>query len=104
MNCRAMNRKVELSKELRNEISRINKIWIDLLTRYSSSGPYLFGDFSIADCMFAPVVFRFNTYGIAVSDISKNYMITMLDHSDMQRWLEEGKEEKETIEIDEAGM
>jgi glutathione S-transferase len=104
MNCREMNRKVEISKELQKEISRINKIWTDLLFRYSSSGPYLFGDFSIADCMFAPVVFRFNTYDIAASDISKNYMIAMLDHSDMQRWLEDGKQEKETIEIDEAGM
>lgn len=104
MNCRALNRKVEISTELQNEISRIDKIWKDLLTSYSSIGPYLFGELSIADCMFAPVVFRFNTYNIAVSDISKNYMLTMLEQPDMKKWLEDGSQEKETIDIDEAGI
>jgi glutathione S-transferase len=104
MNCRAVNRRIDINEELQKEISRIDTIWKDLLTRYSSVGPYLFGEFSIADCMFAPLVFRFNTYDIAISDVSRNYMQTMLDHSDMQRWLEDGRQEKEKIEIEETGM
>ena len=49
------------------QIERIKSAWTDALTEYGANGGFLFGRFSIADCMYAPVVSRFRTYGIALS-------------------------------------
>ncbi len=103
MNCRAANRNVPLSRELREDISRIDAIWSSMRNKYSSKGSWLFGEFSIADCMFAPVVFRFNTYQPDISEISQRYMETMLDHPKMQLWLKQACAEKETIAYAEVG-
>jgi glutathione S-transferase len=103
MNCRAVNRKLPISADLQKEISRIDSIWTDLRAQNSNQGPWLFGDFSIADCMFAPVVFRFATYNVAVSEGSRKYMASVLAHPKIQLWLEQAKEELETIESEEAG-
>lgn len=78
MNCRATGRQVPLGAALNREIARIEQIWSTNREAYSASGPWLFGEFSIADCMFAPVVFRFNTYGIKVSDCASRYMELVL--------------------------
>ncbi len=104
MNCRAINRSVPITADLQEDISRIDTLWTDLRAKHANDGPWLFGEFSIADCMYAPVVFRFNTYNVAVSESSKNYMQTVLDNPKIQVWLEQAKEEVEIIESDEAGM
>lgn len=104
MNCRALNRKVPMNEPLQKDISRIDSLWSGLRKKYSGNGPYLFGEFSIADCMFAPVVFRFNTYNVAVSENSLEYMKNMLDHPKVGDWLEAAKKELETIENEEVGM
>lgn len=104
MNCRAVNRRVEISPDLQKDISRIDTIWTEMRSKYANDGPWLFGDFSIADCMFAPVVFRFATYKVAVSPESKEYMENMLNHPKMKSWLEQAKKEVEVIEEDEAGV
>ena len=103
MNCRALNRSVPISADLQKEISRIDSIWTGLRTQHSNQGPWLFGDFSIVDCMFAPVVFRFATYKVAVSESSRKYMATVLANPKIQLWLEQAKEEEETIDSEEAG-
>jgi glutathione S-transferase len=104
MNCRAVDRNVTISTELDKEIRRIDSLWSGLREKYSSFGPWLFGEFSIADCMFAPVVFRFATYNVAVSEISKAYMKNLLVHPKIQLWLEQAKAEIETIESEEVGQ
>ncbi len=104
MNCRASNRSVPISNDLRKEILRIDDLWSGLTEKNSKSGPWLFGEFSIADCMFAPVVFRFSTYNVAVSDNSKKYMANVFTNSAIQHWLEQTKNEIETIDIDEVGI
>ena len=104
MNCRAKDRTVSISEDLRKEISRIDSIWSDLRSKYSNNGPWLFGQFSIADCMFAPVVFRFSTYNVAVSESSQRYLETLLTHPKVQLWLEQAKNEVETIDSDEIGI
>ena len=48
---------------VQRDINRINAIWADCRTRFGEGGPFLFGAFSIADAMYAPVVSRFITYG-----------------------------------------
>lgn len=104
MNCRATNRNVPMTDDLHKEISRIDSIWTGLRAQNSNQGPWLFGEFSIADCMFAPVVFRFATYNVAVSDSSRQYMESVLENPKIKLWLEQAQKEVETIESEEVGM
>src|ERR1700743_1041723 len=68
---------IELSADARANIARIEQIWIECRERFKASGPFLFGAFSAADAMFAPVVHRFRTYAVAVSDETQRYMDAM---------------------------
>ncbi len=104
MNCRAIDRKVPMTAELKKEISRIDILWTSLRSKHAALGPWLFGEFSIADCMFAPVVFRFTTYNVPVSENSSEYMKHVLSNQKVQQWLKQAKKEMETIEIAEVGM
>ena len=101
MNCRAMGRKVALPDELTEEIDRVISIWSDCNHRYG--GEWLFGTFSIADAMFAPVVLRFRTYGINLPDSAKVYANRVLESMAMQEWLAAAETEIEVIEHDEIG-
>ncbi|MDE8342666.1 MAG: glutathione S-transferase family protein [Acidocella sp.] len=72
MNLGRMALKRELSTEVNADISRIERIWGDSLTK--SAGPYLFGASpTIPDIMFAPVVSRFLTYDVTLNSISTAY-------------------------------
>lgn len=103
MNCRASGRRVEIASGLKTEIDRIDAMWRGLRERYAEHGPWLFGEFSIADCMFAPVVSRFHTYGIAVSSPCAAYMEQVLGMREMQLWYEEAAQENETLAMSEVG-
>jgi glutathione S-transferase len=103
MNCRAMGRRVELTDTLRQEIARIDRIWSGYRQRYAAAGPWLFGQFSIADCMFAPVAFRFRTYGIELSQQAAGYMQHLLDADALRQWMTQAEAEPETIEAEEVG-
>ncbi|ETX12350.1 glutathione S-transferase [Marinomonas ushuaiensis DSM 15871] len=102
MNCRA-KRHLELSEKALKEIQTLDGIWSRLRTENASNGAYLFGEFSLADVFFAPVIFRFTTYKVAVSDTAQAYMANMLAHPSMQEWLEDALAETEIIDADEAG-
>lgn len=103
MNCRAAGRRVDMTPDLKKDIARIDNLWSDSREEYSASGPWLFGTFSIADCMFAPVVFRFNTYSPEVSATSRKYMKHVLSHPNVMQWLEQAVKEPEVIESSEVG-
>jgi len=100
MNCRA-TRKVHIDEDTTKDILRIDGMWQDALNRHD--GDWLFGEFSIADCMFAPIASRFATYQIEVSDTSQGYIDRLLTLPSMRRWYEAALEEKEVIGEDEAG-
>jgi glutathione S-transferase len=104
MNCRAMGRKVHLPDELTHDIDRIIAIWSDCHRRYSSDGDWLFGKFSIADAMFAPVVLRFRTYGINVPDSADFYPQRLLKSRAMQEWLAAAESEIDVIDGEETGQ
>lgn len=61
-------------------------------------GEFLFGGFSIADAMYAPVVLRFKSYGIDVGDIEAEYMESMLSLPSLQAWISGALAEEEIIE------
>ncbi len=102
MNIRA-KRQVSLSAAAHSDIRRIDDIWSDCRQQYGGSGVWLFGDFSIADCMFAPVVMRFLTYGADLYETSRAYMETVLENGSVQQWMIAAKAETEVIGADEAG-
>jgi glutathione S-transferase len=71
------------------DIARIREIWRDCRKRYGSGGPFLFGPFSLADAMYAPVVFRFQSYGVALDEECSAYQRAMLALPAMQQWAAE---------------
>jgi glutathione S-transferase len=81
----------DLKPETRDQIDRIIIAWEDALA--ASGGPFLFGEFSIADCMYAPVVSRFSTYGVDVPERSKAYMEKIWALPAMQTWLKASQKE-----------
>jgi len=103
MNARASGRRTEITPALRRDIARIDELWQDCRRQHSSTGPWLFGDYSLADAMYAPVVLRFRTYGAEVSADAQHYMATVVGDPPMQEWLAAAKAEPWTIAADEAG-
>jgi glutathione S-transferase len=79
-------RSVTLSDDARANVKRIQELWADCRARHEARGPYLFGAFSIADAMYAPVVTRFSTYAVDVSVETRRYMDTIWAMPAMQRW------------------
>ena len=80
------------------DAKRVIAIWEDCRSRYASTGPWLFGRFSIADAMFAPVVTRFRTYGVELPEASRHYADMVLQHEAMRDWYELAHKETEIIE------
>jgi glutathione S-transferase len=103
MNCRAMGRKVALPDELTVEIDRLIAIWSDCHRQFSGDNGWLFGSFSVADAMFAPVVLRFRTYGVNLPDSATHYPQRLLQSEAMQEWLAAAETETEVIEREEKG-
>jgi len=103
LNCRAMGRKVALPDTLTDEIDRIIAIWSDCYRRYGGGDGWLFGSFSVADAMFAPVALRFRTYGINLPESAQHYPHRLLQSKAMQEWLAAAETETEVIEGDEKG-
>jgi len=66
------------------DVRRVCDIWRDELT--TSGGPFLFGRFSIADAMFAPVTTRFTTYGVPLDGTCRAYVATIAALPGMQAW------------------
>ncbi len=103
MNCRA-RRYVDLSTEALKDVWRIDLMWQELRYEHQDLGPWLFGELSIADFMYAPVALRFNTYGPAISPLSRAYVETVLAHPAMAEWMAAAAEEEQIIEKAEAGQ
>jgi glutathione S-transferase len=89
---------IALSADAKADIARIEQIWLECRERYGKSGPFLFGAFSGADAMFAPVVHRFRTYAIEVAAEAKAYMDTMMVLPAFQEWTRDGLAETLVIE------
>jgi len=104
MNARARNRRTAVTAALEADVERIDEIWNDCRVRFGKDdGPWLFGEYSVADAMYAPVVLRFNTYGAHVSQTARWYMATVLEDAALQEWLQAAKQEPWTIATDEVG-
>lgn len=104
MNCRAMGRIVPIPDELGADIDRVIAIWSECHKLYGDRGGWLFGSFSVADAMYAPVVLRLRTYGINLPQSAGYYPHRLLESAAMQDWLAAAECEVEVIEADEKGQ
>jgi glutathione S-transferase len=77
-----------LSEAALHDIARIRRIWTGARTAYGAQGPFLFGAFCIADAMYAPVVSRFRSYGIALSPDEQRYADGIWSLPGMRSWLQ----------------
>lgn len=80
------------------DIGRISEIWEECLSRFGHH-QYLFGEFSIADAFFAPVVMRFRTYGVTLAPALQAYCDRIVAHPAVARWISEALAETETAGI-----
>ncbi|MBP7488928.1 MAG: glutathione S-transferase family protein [Azospira sp.] len=72
--------------EVLADIARIAALWTSSRERFAAAGPFLFGDFSVADAMYAPVAFRFHTYGVELPPLAAAYRDTLLALPAMREW------------------
>jgi len=86
MNMRASVPGREIPPEVRLDIDRIAAMWRDCRRRFGADGPYLFGRFTIADAMFAPVASRFRTYHVALGGEAQSYADALFSHPPLQEW------------------
>jgi glutathione S-transferase len=75
------------------QVERVKQIWRDSRARYGKGGPFLFGHFTIADAMYAPVVTRFRTYDIALDPVCAAYADAVWNLPAMQDWCEAAAQE-----------
>ena len=83
---------------VQEDINRISAIWRDCRTRFGQNGPYLFGAFSIADAMYAPVASRFVTYQVDLDADAKAFVNTLWSDPAMAAWVEGARREPWVIE------
>jgi glutathione S-transferase len=100
MNLKRVPRPIELNEDVKADVARIEAIWNDCRMRYGKTGHFLFGEFSAADCMYAPVATRFRTYEVSVTN--RAYYEAMLGLPAMQDWI--GAAERETHSIPQLDM
>lgn len=98
MNLRKVFEGVTISDETRNDALRILSLWAESRARFGKEGPYLFGTFSTADVMFAPVATRFVTYGFTLPGFAAAYIEAMMAHPWMQEWYAAAQDEEWVIE------
>jgi len=91
MNFLGKNLKFKNNKETSVEITRTKKIIENCLKK--SKGPFMFKKFSIADAMYAPVMFRFKIYNIKLSFVLEKYLNTVLNMKEIKIWLLEARKE-----------
>jgi glutathione S-transferase len=101
MNCRKRFHDIQLSSEATREVERIKDLWQKCRSEYGAQGEWLFGQYSIADAMYAPIALRFAGYGIPLCGIEEAYVKSVLAHRNIIEWMQAGKAEKEVIEMDE---
>ena len=85
------------------DIGRICEIWEECLARFGHH-EYLFGDFSIADAFYAPVVMRFKTYGVALAPALQAYCDRVLAHPAVARWVREAMLETDPTPLHDADL
>ncbi|NJR66178.1 MAG: glutathione S-transferase family protein [Leptolyngbyaceae cyanobacterium CRU_2_3] len=97
MDCRARIAWQGTTPDVQADIDRICKIWQTCRQQFGQGGELLFGHFTMADAMFAPVVSRFLTYGVPLTAIAEDYVAAIESLPAMQAWFTAAAAEPETL-------
>jgi glutathione S-transferase len=103
MNCRAILPGKGMTPGVQKDIERITNIWRRLRGQFLNEGNMLFGTFTIADAMYAPVILRLSTYRVQLDSVCQAYSEVILELPAMQEWLKAAKNEQEIIPAYEIG-
>ena len=90
MNLRHYYRDFNPVQAVLNDIARIETIWTEARSKWGATGPWLFGEYSIADAFYAPVATRLLTYGLPMSNIASDYVNTTINDAVFKQWRADG--------------
>jgi glutathione S-transferase len=97
LNCRAHSPGAGNSPDVQKDIDRICEIWRECRARHRAEGQFLFGEFTAADAMFAPVASRFQTYGVELGNKEEEYANAILSLPAVKEWVEAARDEPGSI-------
>ena len=97
-NFRRPVKKRELTSEVEADVARIEAAWSGARKDFGKAGPFLFGRFSAADAMFAPVVNRFHVYDVPVKRATRDYMDAIMELPAWKAWINDAEAEPWRIE------
>ena len=98
MDCRSRHPGLGMNASVQADVDRITAIWRECREKFGDGGDLLFGHFTIADAMFAPVVSRFVTYGVQLDSVAQAYIEAVWALPAMQEWVTSANNEVESIE------
>ena len=98
MNCRAGVPGLAISEEASEDVARIKDVWRSCRENFGAGGPWLFGGFTVADVMYAPIALRFQTYCIPLEGREQAYAQALVELPAMRDWVREAAIEKEVLE------
>ncbi len=91
-----------MSQEVQANLKRIELIWTDCRSQYGTSGEFLFGTWSGADCIYAPVVMRIHTYNVQLNAAVQQYVAAVRAQKDVAEWIAAARAEPWVIDYDGA--
>lgn len=102
MNLRENRNNMGMCEKVAKDVARIETIWTETRTKFGNGGDFLFGEFSGADMMYAPVVARLLGYGIQLSDTNMAYMKAVRNHPHVKEWYDAAAKETWVVDMDEV--
>jgi len=100
MNMRRKHASIDINDGAKKDIRRLEEMWTDCLER--SGGPFLFGEFCIADAMYAPVINRLEIYKLSDAPAVKTLTKNLQSLTPWQEWAEASAKESWVVDIDEV--
>ena len=97
-NFRRAPKAIALSDAVKADVARIEAAWAGARETFGKAGPFLYGRFSAADAMFAPVVNRFHAYAVPVGPATRAYMEAIMALPAWKAWIADGEAEPWRIE------
>ena len=82
-------------------VARVEAIWTESRRRFGADGEFLCGPFTLADVFYAPVAYRFQTYGVTPAGAAGTYLAALLAHPLLREWEAAALAETDVIEADE---
>jgi glutathione S-transferase len=101
MNIRSSHPGKGRSPAVEKDIARVVQIWKTCRARFGTGGDLLFGNFTLADAMYAPVVMRFRTYGVDLAPVARKYADAVHDLKAVKAWCAGALAETEFVPADE---